>query len=191
MQYQKEEVRVKIITAATEEFERVGFSKASIIKIAKNSNVPVGNLYRYFKSKDMLFEAIVKSACDNLPIIIENIYAKDVTLDRNAKEMADIIAFNITEIYKKYGRQIMILANMSTGSKYEHYISNLVDSIIELFEKGLYGNINSEHKIMAKIIGFGFMNGLLTIIKEVPEKNIEEYAKKLIIYYFYQSENRI
>ncbi|MCK9575075.1 MAG: TetR/AcrR family transcriptional regulator [Clostridia bacterium] len=191
MQYQKEEIRAKIVASAISEFETAGYNKANIIRIAKNAKVPVGNLYRYFKSKDNLFEAVVINACKELPILIKNIYEKDVLLDRNEKEMADIIAYNIVEVYKKYGRQIIILADKSTGSKFEYYFKNLIDDIIKLFEKGLYGDINSEHNIMAKVIGYGFMNGLFTIIKDVPANNIEVYAKKLITYYFYQSENRI
>ena len=57
MQYQKEEVRERILEAALAEFERSGYYRASMRKIAVGSKVPIGNLYRYFASKEEIGRA--------------------------------------------------------------------------------------------------------------------------------------
>ncbi|MBO5774148.1 MAG: helix-turn-helix transcriptional regulator, partial [Clostridia bacterium] len=62
MQYQKEDVRKRIVNAAKTEFLRVGYSRASMLQISTCAKVPIGNLYRYFSSKASLFDAIVGTA---------------------------------------------------------------------------------------------------------------------------------
>ena len=54
MQYQKEDVRKRIVDAAKTEFLRVGFYRASMLQISNRARVPIGNLYRYFASKEAL-----------------------------------------------------------------------------------------------------------------------------------------
>ncbi|MCX7667930.1 MAG: FGGY family carbohydrate kinase, partial [Atribacterota bacterium] len=48
----KEEIKSAIISSALKEFYEKGFLDASMREIAKNSNVAIGNMYRYFKNKE-------------------------------------------------------------------------------------------------------------------------------------------
>ena len=50
----KDEVRDSILESAREEFLEHGFDDSSMRRIAQKSRMTVGNLYRYFKSKDEL-----------------------------------------------------------------------------------------------------------------------------------------
>jgi len=50
MQYQKEEVRARILGAALDEFEEHGYLAAQVRRIAERAGVSTGNLYRYFLS---------------------------------------------------------------------------------------------------------------------------------------------
>ncbi|MGY6501128.1 MAG: TetR/AcrR family transcriptional regulator [Acidimicrobiales bacterium] len=51
--------RERLISAATDLSLRVGFDNASIATIAEHADVPVGNVYYYFKTKDDLAAAVV------------------------------------------------------------------------------------------------------------------------------------
>ena len=62
MQYQKEEVRNRIMEAAFSEFEKSGYYRASMLQISTKAKVPIGNLYRYFKGKEVLFASCVETA---------------------------------------------------------------------------------------------------------------------------------
>ncbi|WP_237223268.1 TetR/AcrR family transcriptional regulator [Spirochaeta thermophila] len=59
MQYKKDDVRMRILRAAQEEFMEHGFSGASMRRIARLAGTSTSNLYTYFPSKEALFEALV------------------------------------------------------------------------------------------------------------------------------------
>ena len=62
MQVLKEEIREKIKKVALDEFEKKGYQKTTMRGIASKANLTVGNLYRYFKNKDDLFDILLQPA---------------------------------------------------------------------------------------------------------------------------------
>lgn len=55
----KEEVRNRIVTAAGDAFMQHGYSATRLSDVAGVAGVSTGNLYRYFKNKDALYNEIV------------------------------------------------------------------------------------------------------------------------------------
>lgn len=68
----KEEVRIRIVNAATLEILENGFEKASMRKIARKAGVTVGNLYRYFDGKEALVKKIVDPALTQLNLLVKS-----------------------------------------------------------------------------------------------------------------------
>jgi len=54
----------RVLEAAARQFVRLGFAKASIDAIAKESGVSKVTIYSYFPSKEALFEAVVNTYTD-------------------------------------------------------------------------------------------------------------------------------
>ncbi len=54
-----EQVRQRIIEAANGLFYRKGYNQTSFAEIAKTCDIPKGNFYHYFKSKDQILEAVI------------------------------------------------------------------------------------------------------------------------------------
>src|SRR5215472_12712469 len=52
--------RTRLIETATKLAYRRGFRETSLADIAEGANVPAGNFYYYFKTKDELGEAVVE-----------------------------------------------------------------------------------------------------------------------------------
>ncbi len=61
----------KIISHASQVFSKYGFKKASMDDIAKASGMGKSSLYYYFRSKEEVFEAVVKKEADLIRIEIE------------------------------------------------------------------------------------------------------------------------
>lgn len=59
VQILKDHIRQGIIEAALQEFAEQGYEGASIAIIAARAGVSTGNVYRYFKSKAKLFDAVM------------------------------------------------------------------------------------------------------------------------------------
>lgn len=56
----KSDKRVRLINAAKELFYKQGFNNTTIADIAKLADVPLGNVYYYFKTKDEICDAVIK-----------------------------------------------------------------------------------------------------------------------------------
>ena len=59
MQIKKDDVQSRIISVAHDEFVRNGVKNTSVRTIAKMSGVSLGNIYKYFDSKDKLLCAVL------------------------------------------------------------------------------------------------------------------------------------
>lgn len=65
---QKDEIKYRILDSARIEFQEKGFEKASIRNIARAANVSKSNIYNYFKSKELLFEAVIEDTIMEIEI---------------------------------------------------------------------------------------------------------------------------
>jgi len=120
MQVLKEEVRRKIKKAAISEFEQNGYQKTSMRSIASSAGVTVGNLYRYFKNKDDLFNVIIQPAFQEIYKFIDEFARfKKPTLSKEKQKDDFIKTFeeSLIRIYIQHRPELVILLNGSKGSQ--------------------------------------------------------------------------
>lgn len=127
MQYLKEEVRKCIVQEALQEFKEFGYKGASIRNIAKNSNTSVGNMYKYFHSKEDLYENIIGSVYHKLMNYIEQFNKVDI--NDKAEYVFYELMEKVIEVFEENSTEIAILFNKSHGSKYENCKSTFVEFI--------------------------------------------------------------
>ena len=123
----KEEVRLRIISAAKNEFLAKGYEDASMRRIAMASGVTVGNLYRYFLNKDELLAMIVKPCLDRIDHITKTMTNYEVSLesldfhfDLSDAEIVKIIenmGDELLKIHLEMREELMILMMDSRLSK--------------------------------------------------------------------------
>ncbi len=130
MQYLKDEVRNSIAVAALKEFKELGYEGASIRNIAKRANTSVGNIYKYFKSKEDLYENLIGSVYYKLMDYINQFHK--VEINDKAEEIFYGLMEKIMEIFNDNSTEIAILLNKSNGSKYENCKSTFVDFITRI-----------------------------------------------------------
>lgn len=125
MQYQKDEVRNRIVEEALIEFNEKGYEGASIRSIAKKSNTSVGNIYKYFKSKEDLYENLIGSIYNRFIGYVKQF--DKVELNEKAEVVFFQLVDEIMEIFNVSNVEISILLNKSEGSIYENCKSVFVD----------------------------------------------------------------
>ena len=147
MQVQKEEIRQAIIHAAISEFRQRNYLKASMKSIAARAGVAVGNIYRYFKSKEDLFETIVKPAYDQIVYYIhhhehpEEWPTDELLQDFVIKEQMDAFESIIIEHHDA----LLVLIDHSAGTKYagakqillQQIYKHVQEELLELSKKGM------------------------------------------------------
>ena len=68
----KDEVRDRILKAALEVFAAQGFIGATMAMIGERAGLGTASLYRYYKSKDALFDAVIpQSMADRFESLLE------------------------------------------------------------------------------------------------------------------------
>lgn len=121
MQVLKECIREKIQVSAIKLFRAYGFEKVSMRQIAKDSHMTVGNIYRYYKNKDHLFESLVMPTFEKIKCLVNDEMVKEFinTPEKNAAFVGRIIDIFLV-IHRENEEILDILINSCKGSRIEN-----------------------------------------------------------------------
>lgn len=96
----KTDAHQRIIKAATAEFLEHGFENASMRRIAENSGITAGALYKHFVNKEDMFSALVEPTVQEF---------RQVYDEMNKSAFEQLPKVGINEIWKDYGGDARIL----------------------------------------------------------------------------------
>lgn len=184
MQYQKDEVREKILEEALKEFDKSGYEGASIRNIVRNASTSVGNFYKYFKSKDDLYEKLIGSVYYELVGCLEQFYK--VEFDDNMQNIFCWLMEKLMNIVKNKSVEFSVLLNKGAGSKYENckiifveYITNTVTKNIK-YQLSL-NNKRLKEEFIINILSWSLIEGITVILREKRNgMEIKKHILKLI-----------
>ncbi len=115
MQTKKEDIRKKILNVSERMFIRNGYENTSLQMIADRCYISKSNIYRYFKSKDEIYETLVSPAREAMQKAIMSFtngdYAGKYTPDKIV-EISDILAKMMSEFRSGF----LIILNYSEGA---------------------------------------------------------------------------
>lgn len=77
----KDKCKLAIIDAAKKQFLEKGYKEASMRSIAKAANMTVGNLYRYFDSKEDISKYIVDEVFTKLDEVITDLTKTNISVE--------------------------------------------------------------------------------------------------------------
>ncbi len=138
----KDESRQAIINSAKEEFLEKGYKNASMRNIAKKANMTVGNLYRYFPSKEDINRLIVGDTLKEINDIIRSITADSVSMETrvfnikaDVNELSDVmnqLADRLVDVYHKHKIEFNILMmNSGVNKELIEWFSRAINSLID------------------------------------------------------------
>ena len=195
MQYQKEDVRKRIVDAAKTEFLRVGFYRASMLQISNRARVPIGNLYRYFASKEALFDSIVGTAKERILEVIKGGLGLTVKSDALPKQETilkmDKVSDNFLEIARDYQKEMILLLQKSNGSKHDGFIEEVVGYVKDLLNERVKASNDTPHEFLFDLIADNVTRGAFRIMIERPFEEQREELTRLFTFYFANIEDRL
>lgn len=120
----------KILAVAEAEFLEKGFLGASLREMAKKAGVTTGAFYGYFKSKEELFDALVKAPADYLRGMYDTILGdfKKLSFENQVRAMESYSALGIKEMFSyawEHKRAFYLIVNCASGTKYEHFVKEM------------------------------------------------------------------
>ena len=117
MQTKKEDIRNKILTVSERMFIKNGYENTSLRMIADRSYISKSNIYRYFSSKEEIYEELVRDARESMKRAIKSFsnreYAGKYTFDK-IEEISRIIATLMSEFRSGF----LIILSSTEGEDY-------------------------------------------------------------------------
>lgn len=156
--------------------------------IAARVGITAGNLYRYFKNKDELFDSIVSPVYNMLFYHIEHHNAEHEHVhDQEFTEETVLRLINqgserIGAVLKKFRKGFLILVDGSAGTKYagvkELAVKRLAEHMAEHHSERKDGEKIEHFHTLARAVAVSFIEGYLDIIRtESSDELIMETVK--------------
>ncbi|EUJ18466.1 TetR/AcrR family transcriptional regulator [Listeria aquatica] len=178
MQILKEDVRKKIIEAARKTFKKEGYAKSSIRKIAIQAEMSSGNLYRYYKNKEALFEEIVRPSYEIYQAELEKMKKKyeqrEAESGRTPKYYSQIEA-ELIQFFKLKRDEMNLLFNYSEGSQFASAEQELEQLTYEVTQDIFMTGKRKERlthleKSQAKLIARYLIHGLADLLNSTEDQ---------------------
>ena len=140
MSEKAEKTREKILDTAIKHFLRDGFSGASLRSIVKDAGLTTGAFYKYYPTKERLFDALIDPYIEHIYEIYDGILADFEKLSAHDQTNNMSNAANdgtgqmIDYIYDHYNH-FRLLFKCGDSGKYEAFIHNMVNKEMKATKK--------------------------------------------------------
>lgn len=192
MQRKKNDVKLKIKESATKLFFETKYIDVSMRDVAEKSQMTVGNIYRYYENKEILFDEIVKTSYEKTIKLIKisdfiqkfikpRSRVNEKTLYKNTRFRKHLIS-TITNLMVENSTELYILLNNSEGSKYENITELITKMINDTLLKRMDIDLDN-----AEIYSFMIISTLSYILKkyigdrDVLIQKIDVFFNKLFV----------
>ena len=185
----------KILEIGKQEFLKKGFKDASLRKIVADAGFTQGAFYGYYPDKESLFTALVSEAADGLVEQFKNAQEAHFNLIEKGetqfsrKLSTEYLHVFVNYIYDNFDAFKLVMCR-SAGTKYEHYIHDLVELEVSVTEKyyrllrkrgKLEGTVSRELHHM--ITSAYFTAVFETVAHDMNRKKAIEYVKELAVFF--------
>jgi len=170
-----------IIQAALELFSKKGFYTTTIPDIAQSLKMSVGNMYNYFKSKDILAKEIIKHISHYLGEQLKSINEKEISTEEKTKQIVTVYfqTANLKPEMIDYFLRVF-LSNREVfkeGCEGMICVNDFVTEIMIYFEDGVKnGELRDQDFFSAFGLFMGYLGGMVFLKGEnILPNNLDSY----------------
>ncbi|MBB6214409.1 hypothetical protein HNQ80_000489 [Anaerosolibacter carboniphilus] len=186
VQYKKDEIKDRIDGAALKIFAEKGYRDTKISEIGEWAGVSIGNIYRYYKSKDEIFDANVPG--NFLEIVKKLLWSKISAIKETDAKFVEqsesfwLVNHEVIQFMVDHREHMLIVFHKNTGTKYENAKRELVEFLLhalQVIHPIQYGQFLAENKqeLVIRLIYENLIHMTLCILRDT--KNIEEVRQHL------------
>lgn len=200
-QFLKEDIRDRILQSAKKVFAKKGLQGSSMKEIAEKAGISVGNIYRYYRGKEELHQAVVDSFLVSVNRIVRQASQVDFEQMDSQAEFEEYFYKPITQFINLYLQEKELFWRVFIINEKEKYYNRSVKSFITSFSEMIYDAYTANSRVqisrtealfLANSLIFGII-GPLELEKAQGVEEITNYIFKLFKghYYLYdQDHNR-
>ncbi len=182
MSEKKQKRREQIIQSSLELFAAKGFYSTTIPDIAASLKMSAGNMYNYFKSKDVLAKEIIKYISAYLGKKIREINDQDISTEEKTRKIIEIYFQTASlkpEMIDYFLR--IYLSNREVfqdGCEGMICVNEFVTEIMIYFEEGVKcGDLRDQDFFSAFGLFMGYLGGMVFLNGEdILTKDLNEYV---------------
>jgi AcrR family transcriptional regulator len=174
MQYLKDEIKDNIVRAALVEFKEKGYHGASMRNIAHSAGITSGNIYRYFDSKEALFDYILDPVYQKVMLLGKQfedgvVQSKINYQNFDSMELIRELYNDILEAFSQYGTEFLILLDKSEGTKYHGIKENEKALIYKILHEVFIAELKKQGKtipdeLILHVIACALVDGIDDIL---------------------------
>ena len=182
----------RILQSAKKEFMEKGYLEASLRNIVKRAGVTTGAFYGYYKSKEELFEALVKEPADELYAWYDRNHREYVEKSageqlNGMRQVTDNLVPEIVRFVYRNFDAFKLLFCHSAGTRSEHYRERLVEieakstlEFVEALEDAGYTlKVRPDEKLV-HIISSQYFQAMYEMVEhDIPLEEAAEYMRVL------------
>ena len=179
----KEEQKQAIIEAARQELLENGYKDASMRNIAAKADMTVGNLYRYFKSKEDLQRYILGDTYEKISSILMELSADTVSKEprvfnvkadvHDLSDLMDRLADRLVSVLKQNHDEFMILLNdQDIDEKFRSWFERTLHSLVDQHY------LRDDQQLQKQVLTNAYVKAIYTGLKEIF-KNTESDSDAL------------
>ena len=189
MQVLKDDLKKKIISAASEEFRVHGYKESSMRSIAAKAGITAGNIYRYFENKESLLQAIIDPCIREIERTIAECTDGKVDTDFDSDEHINGAVLNLNmklfsrelvQIGEKYPDAMQFIARDETyHSKYRVWLTSV---LFVYYSQHCTGQSTAYNRIVASIGADTLIDTVICTLKYASQCRENQIDLSSILY---------
>ena len=182
MQIKKDEIYQRILSISKKLFINKGYEKTSLRMVADKCFISKSNIYRYFRSKEEIYETLVRPARQNVIDAIGHFGSKDYAGNYTVDKIEDV-SMALAKVMSKHREGLLIMLK-AVGSKDRAMLTEMMTG----FFVEACPIEDEEFKI--QIVSILIM-GLTDILLKYSDEDEIRYRLRLLVSYHYLGLNGI
>lgn len=176
MQVKKDEIQNKILTVAERLFIQRGYENTSVKQIADRCNISKSNIYRYFSSKDEIYETLVGNARAAIIKTSYHFFTPDF-IGKYTPGKCDEISVILAKLFCEHHSAMLIMLR-SVGGTDRKLVEEL---IMKRFIDACPLEDDNIKKLISRLMIFGLTD---ILVSHSDEKSIAKELNALIYYHY-------
>ena len=176
MQVKKDDIQKKILTVSERMFIKNGYENTSLKMIADKSYISKSNIYRYYKSKNEIYETLVGPARTEI-LKLTTVFFTDDFIGKYTPDKCEEVSSILAGVFSEYRSGVLVALRSSTGTDRKLVEQTIIAKFIEACP--IYDEDTKE--MISKLLIYGITEILL---KHSDKESIERELKALIYYHY-------
>lgn len=174
----KTEVRDRILQSALDSFLESGYRSASMQEIAQKAGIAAGNIYNYFKNKEMIFATLVTPVVAQVKAIFGPfVDGLPMFNPQNRMNIAEQKMNAFIRVYQSNRKVFVLLFEKSDATRFETTRADVIESmtaaVIRMKNMLTAEKATREQEVLVKAYVTAYISGIISILTERADEALK------------------